>query len=121
MEFEGNDAIYLQIAERLCDKILAKEWSSGDRLPSVRDLSIKIEVNPNTVIRSFKHLEQQKIIYKKRGIGFFVSEGAVTKIIKKRKQDFKARQAPAFFASMRQLGLEIADLIPLFDEYKIKN
>ena len=118
MEFKGNDAIYLQIAQRLCDNILDNNWLPGERLPSVRELAVRIEVNPNTVIRSFNHLEQQEIIFKKRGIGYFISEKAVSDILKKRKHDFKTRQAPAFFASMSQLGLEVDDLIPLFKKYK---
>ena len=121
MEFKGNDAIYLQIAERLCDKILANAWLPGDRLPSVRELAVKIEVNPNTVVRSFNYLEQHYILFKKRGIGYFISEKAVSHIIKRRKQDFKIRQAPAFFSTMSQLGLEVDGLIPLFKAYKIKN
>lgn len=118
MEFEGKDAIYVQIAERLCDKILAHAWLPGERLPSVRELAVGIEVNPNTVIRSFNYLEQQNVIFKKRGIGYFVAEGAVTNIMQRRKQEFKTRQAPAFFSAMSQLGLDVADIILLFEEFK---
>lgn len=121
MEFKGNNAIYLQIAERLCDEMLANAWLPGDRLPSVRELAVKIEVNPNTVVRSFNYLEQHYILFKKRGIGYFISEKAVSHIIKRRKQDFKIRQAPAFFSTMSQLGLEVDDLIPLFKAYKLNH
>lgn len=120
MEFEGNDAIYLQIAERLCDQILASTWLPSQRLPSVRELAVSIEVNPNTVVRSFNHLEYQKIIFKKRGIGFFVAKDAVTHILQRRTQDFQARKAPEFFSLMRQLNLELDDLIPLFEKF-VKN
>ncbi len=117
MEFEGRDAIYIQIAERLCDEIIASVWSSGKRLPSVRELAVSIEVNPNTVLRSFSHLEQQQVIYKKRGMGYFVSQDAITHILKIRKQEFINRQVPAFFASMGQLNLNLEDLIVLYDKF----
>lgn len=120
MEFEGKEAIYLQIAERLCDEILARVWQSGERLPSVRELAVRIEVNPNTVVRSFSHLEQLRVIFKERGIGYFVSKDAIARILGRRKQEFIAHQAPAFFTSMEQLGLNLEDLIPLYEKYKLE-
>ena len=77
MEFRETQSIYLQIADYVCEKILLKEWSPGGRIPSVRELAIQLEVNPNTVMRSYEFLQQEQIIFNQRGIGFFAAEDAV--------------------------------------------
>jgi DNA-binding transcriptional regulator YhcF (GntR family) len=53
MEFRENQAIYLQIAELICERILLKQWASEDKVPSVRELAVQLEVNPNTVMRTY--------------------------------------------------------------------
>jgi DNA-binding transcriptional regulator YhcF (GntR family) len=70
MEFRENQAIYLQIAELICERILLKQWASEDKVPSVRELAVQLEVNPNTVMRTYDFLEQKDIIFTKRGMGF---------------------------------------------------
>ena len=54
MEFKDTQSIYLQIADLFCENILLKKWKPGDRIPSVREMAVNIEVNPNTVMRTFK-------------------------------------------------------------------
>ena len=66
MQFRESQAIYLQIADYVCEKILLKEWVADSRIPSVRELAIQLEVNPNTVMRSVEFLQQQDIIYNQR-------------------------------------------------------
>ena len=68
MEFPGNQPIYLQIADNLCENILRKEWKEEDRIPSVRDLAVQFEVNPNTVQRAYTWLQEKDIIANRRGI-----------------------------------------------------
>jgi GntR family transcriptional regulator len=74
MEFGDNNAIYLQIADHFCENILLQKWNPGDRIPSVREMAVSIEVNPNTVMRTFNYLQDKGIIFNKRGIGYFVTE-----------------------------------------------
>ena len=69
MEFNSNKAIYLQIADTVCDKILAGELKPEDRIPSVREYGATIGVNPNTVMRTYEKLTAEGVIYNKRGIG----------------------------------------------------
>ena len=76
MNFKESKAIYLQIADRICDEILLGQFAEEERIPSVREYATVVEVNANTVMRSFDYLQSQNIIYNKRGIGYFVATGA---------------------------------------------
>ena len=80
MQFKENQTIYLQIAERISDEILLGHYAIGARIPSVREYAALVEVNANTVMRSYEFLQTQGIIFNKRGIGFFVSPDAKHKI-----------------------------------------
>ena len=71
MNFKESKAIYLQIADRICDEILLGQLGEEERIPSVREYAAIVEVNANTVMRSFDYLQSQNIIYNKRGIGYF--------------------------------------------------
>ena len=70
MEFDSNKAIYLQICDAICERILSKEFGADERIPSVREYGAEIGVNPNTVMRSYEKLTADGIIYNKRGIGY---------------------------------------------------
>ncbi|HEV7378757.1 MAG TPA: GntR family transcriptional regulator, partial [Dyadobacter sp.] len=56
MEFKDKQSIYLQIADYICEQILLAKWPPGERIPSVRDLASTLEVNPNTVMRTYDFL-----------------------------------------------------------------
>lgn len=119
MEFNNTGrAIYLQVADYICEKILLNEWKPEDKIPSVRDLAIQLEVNPNTAMRSYDLLKTQQLIYDKRGIGYFVTPEAVDNAIAFRKQDFMEKEMPAVFRTMNMLGLEPADLEQPYQEFK---
>ena len=59
MEFKDTQAIYLQIVDWMCDNIVKEKWKSDERIPSVRELGILLEVNPNTVMRAYECLQNQ--------------------------------------------------------------
>ena len=80
MEFRETQAIYLQIGDWVCEQVLLGKFKEGDRIQSVRELGVALQVNPNTVMRTYDFLESTGIIYNKRGVGFFVSEDAKPKI-----------------------------------------
>ncbi|MES1216609.1 MAG: GntR family transcriptional regulator [Bacteroidota bacterium] len=121
MQFRESQAIYLQIADYVCEKILLKEWAADVRIPSVRELAIQLEVNPNTVMRSVEFLQQQDIIYNQRGIGYFVSPNAYKNALQYRKNEFTEKDMPAVFRNMYLLGMEIDDLAARFEKYKKQN
>lgn len=118
MNFKDNKAIYLQIAERICDEILLDKFVESERIPSVREYASFVEVNVNTAMRSFEHLQSQNIIYNKRGIGYFVEEGAKKKIIDMRKQNFLKDEINDFFKQIHILDIPIEEVLKMYNEYK---
>lgn len=118
MQFRESNAIYLQIADYICEKILLKHWKPGERIPAVRELAMQLEVNPNTVMRTYDFLQQQHIIYNQRGIGFFVDSDAVKHTMQFRKAEFMEKDLPAIFRNMYLLGMDVEELKPRFEKYK---
>lgn len=110
MIFKKNRPIYLQIVDYLIEKILHNEWPQGERIPSVRDLGGILEVNPNTVMRAYRDLEEKDVLYNQRGIGFFVSDDAEKRIRKIRKRIFIKEDLPEFYKKMDLLDLSIEDV-----------
>jgi GntR family transcriptional regulator len=121
MEFNYNKAIYLQITDLFCDEILVKKWRDGDRIPSVRELAINIEVNPNTVMRTYSYLQEKGIVYNKRGIGYFLTDDAYNKTLKMRKEEFIIKDLPAIFKTVKLLDINFDDLKALYLEFDLKN
>ena len=110
MDFKENQAIYLQIANRFFENILQKKWDSGDKIPSIRDMAVEFEVNPNTTMRTFNYLQDKGIIYNKRGIGYFLAEDGFEKTIAIKREQFLEEELPVFFKSMQLLGIKLDDL-----------
>jgi GntR family transcriptional regulator len=117
MDFRQNQPIYIQIAEYVCEQILLKKWKLGDKILSIRDIAIELEVNPNTVQRSYDLLQQRGIIVNKRGVGYFTDEEAMEKIIAFRKEQFIEHELPVFFRSVYLLKIDIKDLKSQFDQF----
>lgn len=118
MQFRESQAIFLQIADYVCEKILLKEWIAAERIPSVRELAVQLEVNPNTVMRTYEYLQQQAIIFNQRGIGFFAADDAVKQAASYRKKAFIEKDLPQIFRSLYLLGMEIDELKPRYEKYK---
>ena len=110
MEFRQQRAIYLQIGDYICEKILRKEWQAQEKIPSVRELAVDLEVNPNTVVRTYGYLEDKEIIVKQRGIGYFIAQDAYDKVLKLKKENFLKQEVPLFFKTMKLLKLKWGDL-----------
>lgn len=118
MQFKGEKAIYIQIAAFVMEKILKEEWFPDQKIPSVRDLGSELEVNPNTVMRAYDMLQQQDIIYNKRGLGFFVSEDAKGSIMAIKKQQFIEVELPQFFHSLDLLGISMEEINSYYQKQK---
>jgi len=110
MEFKETQAIYLQIGDYVCEQILLGRWTEGERIPSVRELGVALEVNPNTVVRTFEFLQNREIIFNKRGLGYFVSDDARLKIIQYRKKQFLEEDLPQVFKNMTLVGMAFKEL-----------
>lgn len=117
MNFSSNKAIYIQIADLICEKILLQEFKQDERIPSVRELAIDLEVNPNTVMRTYEYLQSLDIITNKRGVGFFVSNEGIKKASDYRKAEFMEQELPALLKTMALLKIELSELDELFKAY----
>mgnify|MGYP003472436385 CR=1 FL=1 len=117
MDFRQNQPIYIQIAEYVCEQILLKKWKLGEKILSIRDIAIELEVNPNTVQRSYDLLQQRGIIVNKRGVGYFTDEEAMEKIVSFRKEQFIEHELPVFFRNIYLLKIDIKDLKSQFDQF----
>ena len=118
MQFSESQAIYLQIADHVCEKILLKDWPPGERIPSVRELAVQLEVNPNTVMRTYEFLQQKEVIFNQRGIGFFVAPQAVKQATQYRMEAFMEKDLPHVFRSMCLLGMRPEDLEKPFEKFR---
>jgi len=117
MEFKDNEAIYLQIAAFVCENILTGKWAAGQKILSVRDLAVELEVNPNTVMRSYEFLQGLEVVYNKRGLGLFVAEDGFEKVKAYRKQNFVQQNLPEFFKNIYLLGISMEEIKQQYEEF----
>lgn len=110
MLFNNERAIYLQLADRLCDEILAEQLTEECRVPSVRDYAALLKVNVNTVMKTYEHLARNEIIYNRRGMGYYVAMGAKDRIYAERRHVFLTERVPQFVAEMQLLDLTLNDV-----------
>lgn len=117
MVFNENKPIYLQITDSIMDSVSAGEYPPDGRLPSVREYAAKVEVNANTVMRAYDWLQQQRVIYNRRGIGFFVLPDAQKRILEMRRNIFFRDEAEYFFKRLASFGLSPEDVAELYRKY----
>lgn len=121
MKFKESKSIYLQIADRIMDEILRMVYPEEGRVPSVREYAAMVEVNANTVVRSYDYLQGQEIIYNKRGIGYFVSPGARERIIQLRRRSFLQDELPDMFRQIHLLGIPMKEIAAMYEAYLSEN
>lgn len=118
MDFKPKKAIYLQIVDFICEKILQKHWAAHEKIPSIRELATMLEVNPNTITRTYAFLEEKNIITKQRGIGYFVAKNAWQKTSSLKKQEFFEQELPFIFKNMKLLNIDMQEIQHLFNKEK---
>lgn len=121
MEFRENEAIYLQIAAYISEHILLSKWTKEDKIPSVRELAIQLEVNPNTVVRAYEFLQNKEVIYNKRGIGFYITDDAAEKIKLYSRERFLGQELPELFRNMYLLDIKMDELERRYEQFKNEN
>ena len=117
MNFKESKSIFLLIADRICDEILQGQYKEEERIPSVREYAATVEVNANTVVRSFDYLQGQDIIYNKRGLGYFVAQGGRERILELRKEVFLRDELPEFFRQLEMLDISLSDVEKMYQDY----
>ena len=121
MNFKDKEAIYLQIADHITEHITLGKWKPDEKIPSVREMAGDLQVNPNTVMRTYEHLQNQEIVFNKRGMGHYVAADAIDKIKSIRKERFLQQDLPDFFKSLYLLDISLEELQKRYDEYRSKN
>lgn len=116
MIYTNDKAIYMQIADRLCDEIMAGTYKDDDRIPSVRVYATLLQVNTNTAVKAYEQLARDGIIYNKRGLGYFVAQGAAKQIKVVRKTAFMKNTLPELFRQMKLLDINITDLQEMWEK-----
>ncbi len=121
MDFKPNYPIYLQVADFISEKVLMRAWTNGDKLPSVKDLSVTTSVNPNTVIKALAYLQDNDILTTQRGIGYFLTDAAYQNTLALKRRQFIDDDLPALFANMKLLDVSIEQLISLHAQKGLPN
>ena len=108
--------IYLQIARMLEDDILRGVYREEEQVPSTNELARGYNINPATAAKGINLLVADGILYKRRGIGMFVSAGAREKIRSKRKAAFAESHLRPLLAEAKSLGLTKRELLNMIEE-----
>ena len=116
MNFDGEKPIYLQIAEQIKDAILTEAFPEETQIPSTTEISATYRINPATALKGINRLVEEGMVYKKRGLGMFVSRGAKEKIMEKRKRDFYANFVVSLLEEAEKLGITRRELAAMIEE-----
>lgn len=118
MDFGTNKPIYQHIYDIVVERIILGQLHEGDRVPSVRELAIELQVNPNTVMRAYDSLCGNRIISSSRGIGYFVAEGAAERALLESRKEFIEGEMSSLFRRMTILGISAEELTNLYTNYQ---
>lgn len=110
IDFESNKPIFIQIAEGIEDAILSGAFAEESQIPSITEFSVNYKINPATALKGINILVDEGILYKKRGIGMFVKEGATMQLKQKRKKQFFDNYILALVAEAKRLELSEEDV-----------
>ena len=117
LDLNSSRAIYLQIVDDICDKILTGELMADSRIPSVREYAARVEVNVNTVMRAYDYLSGLEIIYNKRGLGYFTAAGARSQVIELRRKELFGSVARNFFRQMSLLEITPEQVAEMYQQF----
>lgn len=118
IDFTNDVPIYIQIAQAIEDNILKDIFKENEMIPSTTEISVRYKINPATVGKGFNILVDEGIIYKKRGIGMFVSEGSKNLLMNKRKERFFKVYIIALMEEAKKLNISKEDIIKMIERGK---
>ncbi|MBK8809066.1 MAG: GntR family transcriptional regulator [Bacteroidales bacterium] len=121
MDFIRNQPIYIQIVDYFCDNILSGNWKANEKIPSVREIAVSMEVNPNTAIRAYTILQDKEVIFNKRGVGYFVTSLGPIKVLDMKRDEFLTTEVPQLFKTMNLLQISFDDIKKYYDKYIAEN
>ena len=118
IDFNSEKPIYLQLAEAIEDNILKGIFQEETQIISTTEISVKYKINPATAGKGVNVLVDEGILYKKRGVGMFVSTGARERILKKRRENFLQGFILPLMDEALKLGISKEEIIGMIEGRK---
>ena len=115
LNFDDEKPVFLQIAEGMEDAILTGVFQEESQIPSTTELSVTYKINPATALKGINLLVDAGIVYKKRGVGMFVAEGAVRKLRQKRKDKFYENFVSRLVEEAKKLEITDMEIISMIE------
>ena len=116
IDFDSEKPIFIQIAEGIEDAVLTGAFEEESQIPSITEFSVNYKINPATALKGINILVDEGIIYKKRGVGMFVTLGAKEKLNKKRKDAFYENYVKSMLNEAKRLGFTKKEIIDMLDK-----
>ncbi len=118
LDLNSDKSIYIQIAEVIENEILLGNLKEGDQAPSTNQFAKVYQINPATAGKGLNLLVEDGILFKKRGLGMFVSEGARENILEKRQESFFKETLPEIIKEVERLEIPTEKIIKFIEEHK---
>ena len=118
LELNDHEPIFIQISKAIEDEILCDSIKEGMQVPSTTELSKFYKINPATVLKGVNILVDKEILFKKRGIGMFVSKGAKEIIKNGRKENFKEVYLKDLIGEAKKIGITKEELLDMISDFK---
>lgn len=115
LNFADEKPIYLQISEEIEDAILSGAFEEDGQIPSTTEISVNYKINPATALKGINLLVEDQIVYKKRGLGMFVSVGAKEQILQKRKQAFYDSYVISLLSEAAKLNMTKGEILEMIE------
>ena len=116
LNFSSERPIFQQIAEGIEDSILSVAFPEESQIPSITEFSVQYKINPATALKGINLLVDEGMIYKKRGLGMFVAQGAMEALGQKRKAGFYEKFVAALVKEARRLGIGKEELGAMLEQ-----
>lgn len=115
LDLDQEKPIFIQIAEGIEDGILTGAFPEESQIPSITEFSVNYKINPATALKGINLLVDEAIIFKKRGVGMFVAQGAVSKLKKKRQDQFYDNYINRMVDEAKRLGITSDEIIAMIE------
>lgn len=116
-EWQDNQPIFRQLADKITEQILQGIWPEGEPLPSVRTVSADLKINHLTVMKGYQLLVDEGLVEKRRGQGMYVASGALNQLKTQQRQQFLEQQIPQIAATLTQIDMSLEDLMQQLKQY----
>lgn len=108
-EFQATRPIYMQIVDKILQKIARGDLLPSEKLPSVREMAIRTGVNPNTIQRTYSELERMKIVETRRGQGTFITDN--DDVLDGMKRNMQNEIVDVFISNLKELGMSEHEMV----------